>query len=179
VEWGCARALCSDGITVGAACEADGAWCRGGFAGACAWLPRYSVCDEMFLWPHLMWVVGVSNRSVLPLFILVVFTFPCTHLLFAFLALVFPFCLGKYSPRSHRHSYCYRSAFLPFLMDPWGRSSFTEKIVLRLVEDGLLRPMTNIAQLEWIVPGNEDELNPPSAMSSALRTSMSGSLGRL
>jgi hypothetical protein len=64
-------------------------------------------------------------------------------------------------------------------MDLWGCSSFTEKIALRLVEDGLLHLMTNIAQPEWIIPGNEDELNPPLAMSSALRTSMSGGSGRL
>jgi hypothetical protein len=47
-------------------------------------------------------------------------------------------------------------------MDPWGRSSFTKKIALRLVEDGLLRPVTNAAYPEWIVPGNEDESNPPA-----------------
>jgi hypothetical protein len=47
-------------------------------------------------------------------------------------------------------------------MDLWGRSTFTEKIALWLIEDGLLHPMTNAAQLEWIVPGNEDEPNPPA-----------------
>jgi hypothetical protein len=46
-------------------------------------------------------------------------------------------------------------------MDPWGRSSFTDKIMSRLVEDGLLHLVTNVAQLEWIIPGNEDEPNPP------------------
>jgi hypothetical protein len=50
-------------------------------------------------------------------------------------------------------------------MDPLGHSGFTEKIALRLVEDGLLRPMTSAAQPEWIVPGNEDKLNPPLATS--------------
>jgi hypothetical protein len=45
-------------------------------------------------------------------------------------------------------------------MGPWGRSSFSDKIASRLVEDGLLRPVTNAAQPEWIVPGNEDEPNP-------------------
>jgi hypothetical protein len=47
-------------------------------------------------------------------------------------------------------------------MDPWGYSSFTEKIALRFVEDGLLCPVTNAARPEWIVPGNEDEPNPPA-----------------
>jgi hypothetical protein len=46
-------------------------------------------------------------------------------------------------------------------MDPWGRSSFTDKITSWLVEDGLLCPVTNAAQPEWTVPGNEDEPNPP------------------
>jgi sulfur relay (sulfurtransferase) DsrF/TusC family protein len=36
-------------------------------------------------------------------------------------------------------------------MDLWGHSSFTEKIALRLIEDGLLRLVTNAAQPEWIV----------------------------
>jgi hypothetical protein len=48
-------------------------------------------------------------------------------------------------------------------MDSWGRSSFTEKIVLQLIKDGLLHPMTNTAYPEWIIPGNEDESNPPPA----------------
>jgi hypothetical protein len=47
-------------------------------------------------------------------------------------------------------------------MDPWGHSSFTEKIALRLVKDGLLRLVMNAAQPEWIVLGNKDELNPPA-----------------
>jgi hypothetical protein len=47
-------------------------------------------------------------------------------------------------------------------MDPWGHSSFSEKIVLGLIEDGLLRPVTNVMRPEWIVPSNEDEPNPPS-----------------
>jgi hypothetical protein len=48
-------------------------------------------------------------------------------------------------------------------MDPWGHSSFTEKIALRLIEDGLLHPVTNVTQPEWIVPGHEDEPNPPAS----------------
>jgi hypothetical protein len=47
-------------------------------------------------------------------------------------------------------------------MDPWGRSSFSDKIASWLVKDGLLRPVMNVAQPEWIVPGNEDEPNPPT-----------------
>jgi hypothetical protein len=47
-------------------------------------------------------------------------------------------------------------------MDPWGRSSFTDKITSWLVEDGLLHLVTNVAQLEWIIPGNEDVSNPPT-----------------
>jgi hypothetical protein len=42
--------------------------------------------------------------------------------------------------------------FLALSMDPWGRSSFTDKIASRLVEDGLLRPVTNVTQPEWIIP---------------------------
>jgi hypothetical protein len=45
-------------------------------------------------------------------------------------------------------------------MDLWGHSSFTEKITLQLIEDGLLRPVTNAAQPKWIVPSNKDEPNP-------------------
>jgi hypothetical protein len=54
-------------------------------------------------------------------------------------------------------------------MDSWGRSSFSEKIALRLVEDGLLRLVMNAARLEWIIPGNEDELNPPGYVVSFAR----------
>jgi hypothetical protein len=46
-------------------------------------------------------------------------------------------------------------------MDLWGRSSFSEKIASWLFEDGFLRPVTNATRPEWIVPGNEDEPNPP------------------
>jgi hypothetical protein len=46
-------------------------------------------------------------------------------------------------------------------MDPWGRSSFTDKIVSWLVEDGLLCLVMNVTQPEWIIPDNEDEPNPP------------------
>jgi hypothetical protein len=35
--------------------------------------------------------------------------------------------------------------------------------MLRLIEDGLLHPVTNAAQPEWIVPSNKDEPNPPPA----------------
>jgi hypothetical protein len=45
-------------------------------------------------------------------------------------------------------------------MDLWGRSSFVKKITLQLIEDGLFHPVMNAAQLEWIVPDNEDEPNP-------------------
>jgi hypothetical protein len=47
-------------------------------------------------------------------------------------------------------------------MDPWGYSSFSDKIVSRLVKDGLLHSVMNVAQPEWIIPGNEDEPNPPA-----------------
>jgi hypothetical protein len=47
-------------------------------------------------------------------------------------------------------------------MDPWGHSSFTEKIALQLIEDGLLCPVMIVVQPEWIVPSNEDEPNPPA-----------------
>jgi hypothetical protein len=49
-------------------------------------------------------------------------------------------------------------------MDSWGHSSFSEKIVLQLVEDGLLCPVMNAAWPKWIVPSNEDEPNPPPVM---------------
>jgi hypothetical protein len=48
-------------------------------------------------------------------------------------------------------------------MDPWGHSSFTEKIALWPVEDGLLRPVTNVTQPEWIILGNEDKPDPPTS----------------
>jgi hypothetical protein len=47
-------------------------------------------------------------------------------------------------------------------VDPWGCSSFTKKIGLRLVKDGLLHLVTNATQSEWIIPGNKDELNSPA-----------------
>jgi hypothetical protein len=46
-------------------------------------------------------------------------------------------------------------------MDSWGCSRFFDKIVSRLVEEGPLCLVTNVVQPEWIVPSNEDELNPP------------------
>jgi hypothetical protein len=45
-------------------------------------------------------------------------------------------------------------------MDPWGHSSFTDKITSWLVEEGPLRLVMNAAKPKWIIPGNEDELNP-------------------
>jgi hypothetical protein len=47
-------------------------------------------------------------------------------------------------------------------MDPWGLSSFSGKIASWLIKDGLLHPVKNAMQPEWIVPGNEDEPNPPA-----------------
>jgi hypothetical protein len=63
--------------------------------------------------------------------------------------------------------------FLAPSMDPWGHSTFTDKNASWLIEDGLLHPVMNAAQPEWIIPGNEDEPNPSSAMSLASRTSTS------
>jgi hypothetical protein len=46
-------------------------------------------------------------------------------------------------------------------MDLWGCSSFTDKVTLWLIEDGLLHPVMNATQSEWIIPSNKDEPNPP------------------
>jgi hypothetical protein len=46
-------------------------------------------------------------------------------------------------------------------MDPWLRSSFTQKDANNLVWRRLLRPVvTNAAQQEWRLPDNEDHLDP-------------------
>jgi hypothetical protein len=46
-------------------------------------------------------------------------------------------------------------------MDPWPRSSFTQRDVDDLVRRGLLRPViTDAAQPEWRLPDNEDHPNP-------------------
>jgi hypothetical protein len=47
-------------------------------------------------------------------------------------------------------------------MDPWEFSSFTDKISSWIIRDGVLRSLMNAAQSEWIIPGNKDELNPPT-----------------
>jgi hypothetical protein len=62
-------------------------------------------------------------------------------------------------------------------MDPWGRSSFSDKITSWLVEVGLLCPVMNAVQPEWIIPGNGDEPNPPPTTSSASHTSICGGFG--
>jgi hypothetical protein len=50
-------------------------------------------------------------------------------------------------------------------MDSWGRSTFTDKIAKRLVREGLLRPVTDAARPEWIIPVDDDEMHPPLVMS--------------
>jgi hypothetical protein len=69
---------------------------------------------------------------------------------------------SKNSPYGCRRCIRRQSAFSVISMDPWGRSSFSDKIVSWLVEDGLLRPVTNAVQPEWIVLSNENEPNPPT-----------------
>ena len=44
--------------------------------------------------------------------------------------------------------------------DPWGRSDVTEEKLQSLVEAGLLRPITDPDEPEWIAPGNESEPRP-------------------
>jgi hypothetical protein len=38
-----------------------------------------------------------------------------------------------------------------------------------LIEDGLLRLVTNAVQPEWVIPGNEDEPNPLRFFKEALK----------
>jgi hypothetical protein len=46
-------------------------------------------------------------------------------------------------------------------MDLWPCSSFTQRDANDLVQRGLLRPViTDAAQPEWRLPGNEDHPNP-------------------
>ena len=44
--------------------------------------------------------------------------------------------------------------------DPWVRSDVTEEKLQSLVEAGLLRPITDPDEPEWIAPGNESEPRP-------------------
>ena len=44
--------------------------------------------------------------------------------------------------------------------DPWERSDVTVEKLQSLVDAGLLRPITDPDEPEWIAPGNESELRP-------------------
>ena len=44
--------------------------------------------------------------------------------------------------------------------DPWERSDVTEEKLQSLVEAGLLRPITDPDEPEWIAPGSESEPRP-------------------
>ena len=44
--------------------------------------------------------------------------------------------------------------------DPWGPSNVSVATLQSLVEDGVLRPVTDPNRLEWITPGNEPEPRP-------------------
>jgi hypothetical protein len=119
MEQECARAPYGYGITIGAIYEADGAGCKGGFAGDVRTVTeifgvviRHSCSHNKCGW------LG----SFPPTFLPYGFPFPRTPLLFAFLALAFPICLNKQeierdrqienSPRNSRcHCHCCRSAF--------------------------------------------------------------------
>jgi hypothetical protein len=47
-------------------------------------------------------------------------------------------------------------------MEPWSRSSTAQEKLEELMEEGLLRPVTDAVMLEWIAPGVEvDMSNPP------------------
>ena len=45
-------------------------------------------------------------------------------------------------------------------VDPWGPSDVLEETQQSLVDDGLLRPVTDPNRPEWIAPGNELEPRP-------------------
>jgi hypothetical protein len=132
-------------------------------------LPRYPGCDEMFLQPHLTRVVGVSNRFGLP---------PFQSGGLSLSSHAFAFCLPSACvfhlpqqgsvrerqwkvknllPHHHRRSR-HRSGLPVTSMDPWGRSGFSEKIALWLIEDGLLHLVMSVTLPECIIPCNEDEL---------------------
>ena len=44
--------------------------------------------------------------------------------------------------------------------DPWGSSDVSAAMLQSLVDDGLLRPVTDPNRPEWIAPGNEPEPRP-------------------
>ena len=44
--------------------------------------------------------------------------------------------------------------------DPWGQSDVSAATLQSLVDDGLLRPVTDPNRPEWIAPGNEPEPRP-------------------
>ena len=45
-------------------------------------------------------------------------------------------------------------------VDPWGPSDVSEETLQSLVDNGLLRPITNPNRPEWIAPGSELEPRP-------------------
>ena len=45
-------------------------------------------------------------------------------------------------------------------VDPWGPSDMSEETLQSLVDDGLLRPVTDPNRPEWIAPGSESEPRP-------------------
>ena len=44
--------------------------------------------------------------------------------------------------------------------DPWGPSDVFAEMLQSLVDDGLIRPITDPNRPEWIAPGSEPELRP-------------------
>ena len=44
--------------------------------------------------------------------------------------------------------------------DPWGPSDVSVETLQSLVDDGLLRPVTDPTRPEWIAPGGEPEPRP-------------------
>jgi hypothetical protein len=60
--------------------------------------------------------------------------------------------------------------------DPWPFSTITVEDLETLVADGLLRPLSDGLQPEWMAPSSEADPTPPSGMCSVSSPSTSGGL---
>jgi hypothetical protein len=67
-------------------------------------------------------------------------------------------------PRSHRPAATNLMAAPILPVEPWSCSSVTQERLEDLVEEGLLRPITDVAMPEWITPEEGlDVPNPPAS----------------
>lgn len=68
---------------------------------------------------------------------------------------------GRFAPRRHRIIFIDSKAGALLSPDPWNHSWVTQEKLQGLINDGLLRPITNPVTPEWIVPGEDVEQPDP------------------